>query len=244
MIIIFYISTFFIGSILNEVIDYVVNKELDNKQESRCTHCHHPLKWYDKIPVVSYLITFGKCRYCKKKISIRYPLVEVLSAANFLCAYNLYGEDIQAFLIYILYCLLLVLSVIDIVLNKVPIKAILTIVFLGIASIFTSPNIVLLDRICAIFLVSVPLLIINRIKKDSIGSADILFSACIGFLLGMWGAVFTISVAYIIAGVFSVVMLLLGKLNKKSRVPMFPFFYLAVLLFFAYATNWIQITLS
>lgn len=243
MIVIFYISAFFIGSLLNDVIDYVVNKELGNQKASKCTHCHHPLQWYDKIPVVSYLLTFGKCRYCKKKISIRYPLVEVTAALNFLSVYHLYGDDIQALYIFIFYSLLLVLSVIDILLNKVPLKAMVIIVLLGILSMFTLDYIVLLDRICAIFIVSVPLLLINQIKKGSVGDADIIFCACTGFLLGMWGILFVTCVAYIFAGVFSLIMLLLKKLNKKSKVPMFPFFYFAILLYFAFATNFIQITL-
>lgn len=243
IVVIFYISAFFIGSILNDIIDYYVNREQDNQQVSKCTHCHHPLKWYDKIPVISYLLTFGKCRYCKKSISVRYPLVEVLSAVNFLIAYHLYGENIQALYLYILYSLLVVLSVIDLLLNKVPLKFMIIIIGLAFLSIFTNNNVVLLDRICAIFLVSIPLLLLSRIKKGSIGEADIIFCACSGFLLGMWGILFTACVAYILAGIYSLIMLLLGKLNKKSKVAMFPFFYLAIVTFFGYAIDLIQITL-
>lgn len=242
-VVIFYISALFVGSFMNDVIDYVLAKEQKNKEISKCEYCNHPLRWYDKLPVVSYLLTLGKCRYCKRSLSLRYPIVELGAVANFLIVYRIYEEDMQALYFFIYLCLMIILMVIDLVLKKIPIKLLLIIIGLGIASMFTSTQIVLLDRICAVFIVSVPLIILSKIKKHSIGTGDILYCACAGLLLGMWGIVCSTSVAYLLAGVYSMYMLFKGKLNKQSKVAMFPFFYIGLIIYLLYAVNFIQITL-
>lgn len=243
IVVIFYISAFFIGSFMNDIIDYIIDKEQGKDRVSKCEYCNHSLRWYDKIPVFSYLSTLGRCRYCKQKLSMRYPLVELGAVANFLIVYQLYEENIQGLFFFIYFCLMMVLSVIDLILKKVPVKAMAIILVLGILSMLTSDELVLLDRICAVFIVSVPLFVIAKLKKNSIGEGDILFCACSGFLLGMWGIVFTACFAYIIGGIYAVIMLLIKQYDRNSKVAMFPFFYMAAVIFLTYASDFIHITL-
>ena len=69
-----------IGSFLNVVIHRVPTKTMFKKNRSECPNCHAQLKWYHNIPLLSYLFLGGRCSFCKEKISIRYPLVELLNA--------------------------------------------------------------------------------------------------------------------------------------------------------------------
>ena len=77
-----------IGSFLNCVIYRLEKKQSALKGRSYCPHCKHQLKWYDLVPVLSFIILKGKCRYCYKKISWQYPLVEIGTALLFLLIFN------------------------------------------------------------------------------------------------------------------------------------------------------------
>ena len=81
-----------VGSFLNVVIYRLPNGMNLAKPDSHCTTCDYMLKWYDNIPVLSYIILGGKCRKCKQKISPRYMLVELLNALLWLLAAHLFWE--------------------------------------------------------------------------------------------------------------------------------------------------------
>ena len=90
-----YIMIFVVGLILGSFYN-VLGYRLPKKESivfpsSHCPNCKHKLKLTDLIPVLSYLLLKGKCRYCKKKISIIYPIIEVLTALLFVLSYYLYG---------------------------------------------------------------------------------------------------------------------------------------------------------
>ena len=77
-----------VGSFLNVVICRLKTKENFFLSRSHCPHCKKTLKWFDLIPVLSFISTFGKCRYCHKKISWQYPLVEIITGGLFLLIFN------------------------------------------------------------------------------------------------------------------------------------------------------------
>ena len=81
-----------IGSFLNVVILRYQVKSL--KGRSECVNCHKKLKWYELIPILSFLIQRGRCKKCKKKISWQYPLVEISTAVIFLLIFNLFAGDV------------------------------------------------------------------------------------------------------------------------------------------------------
>ncbi len=90
----------FIGSMLNVLI-IRIPKHNSLTGRSRCASCEHELKWYDMIPIFSYIFLGGKCRYCKEKISIQYPLIELLNGVCYMTLYLVSGVHIKT----ILYCL-------------------------------------------------------------------------------------------------------------------------------------------
>ncbi|MBS4759795.1 MAG: prepilin peptidase [Clostridium sp.] len=106
-----------IGSFLNVVVLRGLSGESIVLPPSHCTKCNHKLAWYDNIPVLSYLILLGKCRYCKEKISIQYPLVELftgLTFAGIFYKFAHFGFSVNILCLMIAASLLIVIAVTDI----------------------------------------------------------------------------------------------------------------------------------
>ena len=79
-----------IGSFLNVLIYRLPLKENIATESSHCMSCGHKLQWYDLVPLVSYMMLGGKCRYCKTKISPQYPVIEAVNGAMYVIKYHLH----------------------------------------------------------------------------------------------------------------------------------------------------------
>ncbi len=89
-----------VGSFLNVVIFRLENGGKIVNDRSKCRHCRHILAWYDLIPILSFILLRGKCRYCKRPISIQYPLVEIATGVLFLLIFNLQSSIFSKFSIF------------------------------------------------------------------------------------------------------------------------------------------------
>jgi len=110
-----------IGSFLNVVIGRLPHGESLIRPGSRCPKCKHALRWYENIPVLSYLIQRGRCRSCKEPISIRYPVVELLTGLLFLAAKLRFGLSLELLLRdYPFLAILIAVTFIDLDLRIIP----------------------------------------------------------------------------------------------------------------------------
>lgn len=91
----------FIGSFLNVCIFRIPRKENVAVTRSHCMSCGEQLKWYDLVPIFSFLFLRGKCRYCKTKLSVQYPLVEFANGIGYAVIVIVMGVNVES----ILYCL-------------------------------------------------------------------------------------------------------------------------------------------
>ena len=111
------LSLFIIGSIFGSfynVCIYRLPNDLDViSKRSFCTTCKYKIPFYLNVPVISYIINLGKCKNCKSKINISYPVVEILTALLFVYAYNLYGLNIKTLAYIIFYSGLLIIFFTD-----------------------------------------------------------------------------------------------------------------------------------
>ncbi len=103
-----------IGSFLNVVALRGLSGESVVFPNSKCPLCKEPIKWYDNIPILSYIILRGKCRNCKGKISIQYPIIEALTAILFLTIFLFFGFSLKTLLFWILICISEVICITDI----------------------------------------------------------------------------------------------------------------------------------
>lgn len=109
-----------VGSFLNVCIHRLPKDMSIVGPRSFCPHCKKPIRWYDNIPVLSYLLLGGKCRACSGKISLRYPFVELLTAVIFLVLYSHFGPCWNLAKYGFFFCFLIVVSFIDIDYHAIP----------------------------------------------------------------------------------------------------------------------------
>ncbi len=99
-----------IGSFLNVVILRALSGESIVFPASKCPKCQHPLKWWHNIPILSYILLRGKCGFCGEKISIQYPIIELLTGIAFILVFLKFGLTINTLFAFVITSLLIVLA--------------------------------------------------------------------------------------------------------------------------------------
>ena len=207
-----------IGSFLNVCIYRIPKNESIIVERSHCMSCGEHLKWYDLLPLVSFLFLGGKCRYCKSKLAVQYPLIEALNGIGYAILVMLNGFTITT----ILYCLctsaLLALSVIDWRIYEIPVAFNIFIGILGIIRLLTDIGHWHL-YVIGFFAVSGFLYLLYIITSGrGIGGGDIKLMAVAGLLVG-WKLIILSLVIGCLLG--SVIHLILMKVKEKDRVLAF-----------------------
>lgn len=173
-----------IGSFLNVCIFRIPKKEDIVKTSSHCMSCGYHLKWYDMIPVFSFLVLRGKCRKCGRKLSVQYPLIEAANGILYVCIVWTGGLSVDSLLYCLLASALLVLSVIDFRTYEIPFGINLFILALGLARAATDFSNIL-TYLAGLFSVSIVLAILYYATGGkAIGGGDVKLMAACGLLLG------------------------------------------------------------
>src|SRR5437867_1928824 len=128
-----------VGSFLNVCIARIPLGESIIFPNSHCPHCGNAIKPYDNIPVISFLLLWGKCRFCAKEISWQYPVVEVLTALTFWLTYRCLGLDLRTVILLIFFSAIWVLVFIDLNYSILPNVITLSGVVLALAASLLSP---------------------------------------------------------------------------------------------------------
>ena len=173
-----------IGSFLNVLIYRLPKKENIVTTRSHCMNCGYQLKWYDLVPIFSYLVLGGRCRKCKTRISVQYPIIEALNGILYLIVFYKFGMSVDSLLYCLLFSALLTLSVIDFRTYEIPIGINVFILLLGLVRVITDwTN--WEDYLIGFLAVSVFLYLIYIITHGrGIGGGDVKLMAVCGLVLG------------------------------------------------------------
>ncbi|MBP3622371.1 MAG: prepilin peptidase [Lachnospiraceae bacterium] len=207
-----------IGSFLNVLTLRIPLKESVTLKRSHCMTCGHTLSWYELFPLFSYIFLGGKCRHCKSKISIQYPLVEGLNGILYVIVFLVHGVSVET----ILYCLcasaLIALSVIDWRTQEIPMGFNIFILLLGLVRLITDLG-NWSQYVIGLFAVSGFLYLLFLITKGrGIGGGDIKLMAATGLLLGWQLNI----IAFLLGCVLgSIIHLTLMAVKKANRVLAF-----------------------
>ena len=109
-----------VGSFLNVCIYRMPKGQSIVMPASHCPDCVKPIKWYDNIPVISYFILRGRCRHCSTRISLRYPLVEVLTGVMAFYVFSVFGYTPVSVSYFVMICALIIATFVDFDINEIP----------------------------------------------------------------------------------------------------------------------------
>ncbi len=212
-----------IGSFLNVVIYRLPRHESLSRPGSHCPNCNTAIRWYDNIPVVSWVILRARCRKCGRPIAIRYPIVEAMTGIGFALAAWRFGLDWPALVGCAFIASLIAIAFIDFDEMIIPDVIVLpgTIIGLG-ASIALSPDrwwVYLVSSVgCAVFFLALVLLW----PGGGMGLGDAKMGLFMGAVLGPKVLV-AVFVAFLLGSVVGVYLLATKKASRKSKLPFGPF---------------------
>ena len=231
-----------IGSFLNVCIYRIPREESIAKERSHCMSCGYQLKWYDLVPLFSWLALRGKCRKCKAPISPQYPIIEGVNGLLYLLIFAVNGFN----LVSVLYCLmasaLLALSVIDFRTYEIPFGFNVFIAILGVVRLVTDLG-NWSDYVLGFFVISVVLEVLLLASRGrAIGGGDVKLMAAAGLLVG-WKLII---LAFLIGCVLgSVIHIIRMKVSQAERVlAMGPYLSAGILIAALWGSQFINWYLS
>ena len=224
-----------LGSFLNVCIYRIPLKKSIVSPSSSCPQCGTAIKFYDNIPVLSFLLLRGKCRYCDHAISWRYPLVECISGFLSLLLYIKYGAHFQ-YIVYLIFTLsLVVVTFIDLDHRIIPDLLSLPGLAAGIAVSFLPGTIFWLDSVIGavagggiLFLVAVGY---ERMTgREGMGGGDIKLLAMIGAWMGWKQLPMVLLISSSSGALIGCIFILISRKGYRMQIPFGPFLSLGAIL--------------
>jgi leader peptidase (prepilin peptidase)/N-methyltransferase len=220
-----------VGSFLNVCIYRLPAKQSIVFPASSCPNCKEPIKAYDNIPLLSYFLLKGRCRYCGESISWQYPAVELATGLLFLGLAYKWGFDLKTLIYAILICALIIVSVIDIYYQIIPDKITLPGIGLGLLMAFLS--LLTINWVHALLGLSVGggiLYVAAFLSRGGMGGGDIKLAALIGVFLGWENMLLTIFASVLLGSLAGVTLMLFKGKGRKDKIPFGPFLALGALI--------------
>ena len=230
-----------VGSFLNVCIHRLPRKASVVNPPSACPACGYRLRWYDNIPVVSYAWLRGRCRQCRAPISIRYPIVELVTMGVFLLHYAAWGWDPILVPRLIFACALIVLFAIDLEHQLLPDVITLPGIVLGLlVSTVFPPGIK--SALLGMLLGGGVLFVIGEVwsrlrNVDAMGGGDVKMLAMVGAFLGVPNTILTFVLASYFGGLAGIALILLRSGGLMSKLPFGTFIAVAALIASVYGEH-------
>jgi leader peptidase (prepilin peptidase) / N-methyltransferase len=222
----------FIGSFLNVVIHRVPKGESVVSPRSRCPGCEQEIAWYDNLPVISWLILRGRCRSCHEPIAWRYPAVEVLTALVFGSLAWALADQPWAVPAYLwVGGVGVALAAIDIEVKRLP-DVITLPSYLVVVVLLVAPAIAYdawssyLRSVLGAVALWVFYFLLAFLKPGAMGFGDVKLAGVLGLVLGWlgWGVLILGGfLGFLLGGVLGLLLMLLGRAGRKSKIPFGPF---------------------
>ena len=238
----------FVGLCFGSFANVCIYRLPKNKQvllgRSHCPKCKKKIKWFDNIPVISFLLLNGKCRSCKKKISPQYLFVELITALGFLLIFLNSDNYLATFLLSIFFLMYVIIFFIDLKHFIIPDSLNFGIMFLAFAKNFL-PNLNLvftqnmihsvIGGITGYLSIWIIIYLYKTFKKmEGMGLGDAKLMAGIGLLFGWQSIPFVLFLSAILGLLMVMPSLLEKKKTLKSEIPFGPYIITAGIIYFLY----------
>lgn len=225
-----------IGSFLNVCIYRIPAEKSIVSPPSSCPQCGHQIRWFENLPIISFLLLRGRCSACRAPISIRYPLVEALTGALFVLVLHSFGLSAATLIYWVLIAALVVITFIDLDHQIIPDVISLPGIAAGFVASFFIPWLAWYQSVLGILVGGGSLLAVAWIYerltgREGMGGGDIKLLAMLGAFLG-WKAILPIIFLSSLAGTaVGVPVMLLQKGDTKLAIPFGPFLCFAALVY-------------
>lgn len=256
-ILIFFIFFFLLGIIIGSFLNVIIYRFNTGKTivrgHSMCMNCGRKLRWYELIPLVSYLIQLGKCRRCRSSVSVQYPVVEFLTGLMFLfiafhflpiILFSPYSYLVIIVLFFIIFSILIIISVYDFRHKVIPDKMVYLFAFVSLLSIFVNqtpfgPILVWpsLSHIISGPVLALPFALIwlfSHGRLMGLGDAKLILG--IGWMLGLSQGLASLAISFLIGAIISLIVMALSpkKVNMQTQIPFAPFLILGAVIVFIF----------
>lgn len=222
LLIILFVTGAVTGSFLNVVIYRLPRKESIVSPGSHCPRCGQPVKWYDNIPLLSYVILRARCRHCGQPITPRYPTVELLTAVLWVMAGVWFGLDWPLLPALLLVSTLVAIFYIDLDHYIIPNVIVLPVAAIGLAANVAIAPERWLEFLAAGLLSATFFFIVALVKPGGMGMGDVKLAGMLGFFLGK-AVLVGLFLGFLIGAVVGVALMAAGVKGRKSRIPFGPF---------------------
>jgi len=234
-----------IGSFLNVCIFRLPKEESIVTPGSHCPHCQKPIKFYDNVPLVSYILLNGRCRYCKESISIQYPLVEGITALVSLILFMKFGPTLSYLFYFSFVAALIVISVIDLYHQIIPDVISLPGIGVGLLASLAIPQISFIDSLIGALLGGGCLFIVATLyqwlfKREGMGGGDVKLLAMIGAFLGWKAVILTILLGSLLGSISGIIVMVSRGKDFKYAIPFGPFLSLGAVIALFYGQDLIR----
>jgi leader peptidase (prepilin peptidase)/N-methyltransferase len=233
------------GSFLNVCIYRIPIKKSIIFPSSSCPNCGRQIRFYDNIPLLSYVFLLGRCRFCHERISLRYPFVEALSGLLSMALFIRYGLNYQYFIFYLFIMSLVVISFIDLQHQIIPDILSIPGIVAGIGLSFFPGHVQWIDSLIGalgggglLYLVAV---VFKRVTgRDGMGGGDVKLLAMLGAWMG-WRSLPFILLLSSLSGILigGGALLMAGK-GYRVRIPFGPFLSLGAMIYFFFGPQLVR----
>ena len=240
-----YLITFIFGSIWGSFSNVCIHRIPENISvvtgRSHCPNCRAQIKWHDNIPLFSYFLLKAKCRDCSAKINIKYLLVELISAINFVVIFYFFGVSLTTLLFFILSICFVIIFFIDLKHFIIPNELTYPLMVIGLLKSFDPnlnttlfPNLVnsLIGGLFGYIIIWLIIFIYKKLRnKEGMGLGDAKLLSAIGFWFGWASIPFIIFFSSVIALLSVVPDIIKNKKNLSSQIPFGPYIIIGCLMF-------------
>lgn len=219
-----------IGSFINVVIYRVpINRPL-GASRSKCPKCSHIIAWYDNIPILSYVLLRGRCRHCRKSISMHYPLIELASGLLFIAVFvkeidfaQITYQSVLTFIAYLTFSsIMLAIFFIDAEKQIIPNKLTYPGLIIGAVLLTIADPSNMLSYALGLLAGGGLLFIIAIAKSSGMGGGDVKLGAMMGVYLGL-NVLLALFIGFLLGSIVGITMVILKKKSLKEPIAFGPF---------------------
>lgn len=221
------------GSFFNVLIDRLPQSESLWFPGSHCDFCRKPLRWFELVPVLSFLLQLGRCRRCRRRINLQYPVVELISGLAFVFFYQSTGASPTAFAASVLlFGAFLVIAIADFKYQVIPdqMVAVGTLGALLLLAASSQPRGLIFHALAGAVASALLLFLWYLTKGQGLGLGDVKLVFLLGLVVGFPRVVIMLYAAFLTGAIVGVILILIGRKKWKSRMAFGPFLIIGFLL--------------